>query len=152
VAKTNKPKIKVTIEQNNFSVIKKYGGSGGNQVKSFASIRSHGDKNSAITHDGDRVERQEFYFCGGYGIVKTCPYELHFIYQDPRSLDNNPNKVIGRWEFMCTCGSLAGIVSYKELVGLVSPELGEYILVCNHHTTTKQFDRVIGQHADGSTE
>jgi hypothetical protein len=148
--KIPKPKPPTLIETN-FGVIKKYGGAVGKQVTGFSVIRSFGDKNTATTHDGDKVERQEYFYCGGYGMVRTAPYELHFIYQDPRAMDNHPRKIIGRWQFMCTCGSLAAIVSYKELVGLVSPELGEYILVCNHHMSLKK-NTGIGRHADNSTE
>ena len=151
MAKIKISKPKVTIEKSNFSIIKHYGGEIEKQTKSFASIRSWGDKNSAMTFEGERVERMEYLYCDGYGLVRTAPYELHFVYQDPRAMDNHPQKVIGRWQFMCTCGSLAGIVSYKELVGLVSPELGEYILVCNMHMTQKQRTGV-GHHADGSSE
>lgn len=66
----------------------------GKQVTDFARVRSVGDKNKAMTHDGIMVERQEFFFAEGYGIVKTIPYELHFIFEDT-------SKKRGRWAFMC---------------------------------------------------
>lgn len=51
----------------------------------------------------------------------------------------------------CTCGSPAGIISYKAISGMMSPELGEYILCCLAHTSSKANDG-IGKHADGSSE
>lgn len=113
-------------------------------VKDFASIRSFGDKNSAITHDGIRVERQEYIFVEGYGMVKAVPYELHFVYEDT-------SRKIGRWVFMCSCGSPAGIISYKAMSGMMSPTLGEYVMCCLAHTASKQ-NTGVGRHADGSTE
>ncbi len=130
------------IKEGNFKLLS---GMGGVQApQDFARIRSFGDKNSAVTFDNVKVERQEHIFVEGFGMVKVCPYELHFLYEDK-------SKKLGRWSFMCTCGSLAGIVSYKELKGLVSPQLGEYILVCINHMATKQ-NTGIGKHADMSTE
>jgi len=116
------------------------------QASDFARIRSWGDKNSAITHDGLKVERQELLYAEGYGMVKVIPYELHFIYEDK-------SRKKGRWAFMCTCGSIAGIISYKEMVKLmtvVGNEVG-YVLACISHTTSKQ-NVGVGKHADGSTE
>ena len=132
------------VKQTNFGYIKTYGGKVAEQVKSFAKIRSWGDKNSAITFDNVRVERQDFIFVDGYGMVNLTQYELHFLYEDK-------SKKIGRWSYMCTCGSIGGVVSYKELVGLVSPKLGEYVMVCIAHMASKQ-NSGIGNHADGSTE
>lgn len=119
-------------------------GSTQQSVTDFARIRSWGDKNSATTHDNLKVERSAYLYAEGYGLVTCAQYELHFIFED------KSNK-IGRWAYLCTCGSIAGIVSYKELVGLVSPELGEYILVCIAHTASRQ-NVGIGSHADGSHE
>lgn len=110
----------------------------------FARIRSWGDKNSAITHDGIKVYRQEYIFADGYGMVKCAPMTMHFIYEDT-------SKKPGRWTYMCTCGGLGGIVSYKDVAGLISPELGEYVLVCIAGLASKQ-NTGIFRHADGSTE
>jgi len=113
-------------------------------VRGFARIRSFGDKNSAVTFDGQKVERQEYLFAEGYGMVRCLPTTMHFIYEDA-------SKKIGRWVFMCSCGSIAGIVSYKEMSTLISPELGEYVLACIAGLSSKQ-NTGIFRHADGSTE
>jgi hypothetical protein len=123
----------------------------GKQVGSFAKIRSMGDKNTAITLDGDMVERSEILFIEGYGIVTCVPYELHFVYIDPRSLDT-PRRIRGRWGIMCTCGSMAGVISYNEVKGLMTIEgLKGKAVGCLMHTQTKQ-DNQRGVHADGSHE
>ena len=115
-------------------------------VSDFARIRSWGDKNSAITFDNERVERQEYLYADGYGLVKCINYELHFVYEDK-------SKKVGRWVYMCTCGSIAGIVSYNEMKSLMTVQGIEkgYVFVCISHTATKQ-NTGIGKHADGSTE
>lgn len=122
-------------------------GNVGREVKGFAKIRSFNSKNSAWTHDGLKVERQEFIYAEGYGLVRCANYELHFLYEDK-------SKKIGRWSYLCTCGSIAGIVSYKEISGLMTPSmqnLGEYVMVCINHTATKQ-NTGVGVHADNSHE
>ena len=133
-------------EKTNFGYLKRYGGEVAKQVTSFATIRSWGNKNSATTHDGLRVERQEYLYAEGYGLVKCIPYELHFIFEDK-------SKKTGRWAFMCTCGSIAGIISYNEMKSLMTVTGNEpgYVLACIMHTTTKQ-NYGIGKHADGSSE
>jgi len=115
-------------------------------VTDFARVRSWGDKNSATTHDGIKVEKQDLIYAEGYGLVKCVPYELHFIFEDK-------SKKKGRWAFMCTCGSIAGIISYNEVKNLMTVQGTEtgYILACISHTTSKQ-NIGIGRHADGSTE
>jgi len=79
-------------------------------------------------------------------MVKTIPYELHFCYEDK-------SKKIGRWAFMCTCGSIAGIISYKEMKSLMTVTGNEngYVLACVAHTSSKQ-NTGIGMHADWSHE
>jgi hypothetical protein len=121
------------------------------KVVNFSKIRSWGDKNKATTFEGEVVERQELFYVEGYGMVKAVPYELHFIYEDPLSRDNNPKKRRGRWAYMCTCGSMGVVMSYKDIAGQMSPTLGEYILACKIHTDTKRSTGV-GHHADNSTE
>lgn len=135
---------KKNINQINHSLFEGMSGKLATKPSDFSRIRSWGDKNSAITHDGIKVERQEYIFVDGYGMVRTLPTTMHFIYEDK-------SKKMGRWAFMCTCGSISGIVSYKELKGLISPELGEYVLACIHGLAHKQNTGVF-KHADGSTE
>lgn len=115
-------------------------------VTDFARIRSFNSKTEAITHDGYKAERQEFFYAEGYGLVTCVNYELHFIFEDK-------SKKIGRWAFMCTCGSLAGIISYKEMKQLMTITGNEdgYVLACIQHTDSKQKTGV-GRHADGSHE
>jgi hypothetical protein len=119
----------------------------GTEVSEFSKIKSWGgDKNSATTGDGLKVERMEYIFVEGYSLVRTIPYELHFIYEDK-------SKKRGRWAYMCTCGSLAGIISYNEMKSLMTVQGTEtgYVLACIAHTTGKQ-NVGIGRHSDGSTE
>lgn len=132
------------IVQINHSLLEGMGGQKVNMPSDFARIRSFGDKNSAMTHDGIKVFRQEFIFVEGYGMVRCPPTTMHFVYEDT-------SKKRGRWAFMCTCGSIAGIVSYKDIVGLISPELGQYVLMCIHGLTSKQHTGIF-RHVDGSTE
>jgi hypothetical protein len=122
-----------------------------NSVGSFSRVRSVGDKKTAITHDGEKVERAEFIWCDGYGLVECVPYELHFIYEDPRSKDSHPKKIKGRWAHMCTCGSPAVVASYNETKALMTPKTRGYLLMCAAHTSSKQTTG-IGTHADGSHE
>lgn len=129
---------------NNLKYIPKIGSTQA-PVTDFATIRSFGDKNSAVTHDGIRVERMEFIYAEGYNLVKCIPYELHFVFEDK-------SKKKGRWAYMCTCGSIAGIIAWKEVKNLMSIQ-GEhgYVLACIAHTASKQ-NTGIGTHADGSHE
>ena len=115
-------------------------------VTDFATVRGWGDKNSAITHDGIKIERQEYFFFPEFSnsLIRATPYELHFIFEDK-------SKKRGRWTLMCTCGSPAGIVSYKDMNGLMSPTLGELVICCLAHNSSKN-NVGIGRHADGSTE
>jgi hypothetical protein len=144
VAKIKTPKPKVIIEQNNFSVIKKYGGTVASQVKQFSRIRSFNSKDSAITLDGDLVERREVFFVEGYGMVKQLPTTMHFIYEDN-------SKKIGRWVHMCTCGSIAGVIAYDELKDFITTEPVGYLMACIAGVASKQ-NVGIFTHADGSTE
>jgi hypothetical protein len=116
----------------------------GKDVKGFARIRSFGSKNSAITHDGLKVERREFIYCEGYGMVKTLPTVQHFVYED------KSNK-IGRWSYMCSCGSIAGIIAYDELKDFITTEPTGHLLACIAGVTGKQ-NFGIFKHLDGSTE
>lgn len=136
------PKTHKEIKSGNYQLLENIGNV--NKPNDFARIRSFGDKNSAETHDGVKVQRQNYIQVQGYGEVRTCPYELHFIYEDKSGK-------LGRWSPMCTCGSIAGVVSYKDVKDLMSPTLGENIVCCIAHTASKQ-NTGIGTHADGSHE
>lgn len=116
------------------------------QVSSFSTIRTFGDKDIAITHDGIKVYRLDNIYFEGFGLVTCAPYELHFVYE-------HKTGIIGRWSTMCTCGSPAVIVSYNSPISklMSKPTDGDYLLVCMTHNSTK--DNVgVGKHSDGSTE
>jgi hypothetical protein len=133
----NKKLLEEVFGQNNPTMSK---------VGGFAKIRSWGDKNKAITHDGLEVRRLDSVYIEGYGVVTMTQYELHFLYEDK-------SKKIGRWTYMCSCGSPAGIVSYNSPINklMSKPSEGDFILVCLAHTTSR--DNVgVGKHADNSTE
>lgn len=106
-------------------------------------VRSVGDAKRATLVDGTVVEREEYLFIEGYGLVQCAPYELHFIYQLPKHM-------IG-YTPMCTCGSIAGVVGYAAYSKLASPTDTGMIIVCIRHATLKQ-NEGIGRHADNSTE
>jgi len=114
------------------------------QVRDFSRVRSHNDKNTAITYDGNLVERQEYIFAEGYGLVKTLPTTMHFVYEDK---SGKPH----RWVYMCTCGSIAGIISYNEIKEYITAEPTGYLLACVQGVASKQ-NTGIFRHADGSTE
>lgn len=135
---------KKNISQINHPLLEGMSGKLATKPSDFSRIRSWGDKNSAITHDGIKVERQEYIFVEGYGMVKVPSTTMHFVYEDKSGK-------LGRWTYMCTCGSIAGIVSYKDIVGLISPELGEFVLMCVHGLSHKQATGIF-RHVDGSTE
>jgi hypothetical protein len=101
---------------------------------SFSIIRQFNSPNKATTVDGYTVTRKEKLFIEEWGAFVPCaPYDTHFIYKDPS------NK-IGRWLFVCSCGSPAGIVGYNAYKDDASNEGA--MLVCLHHAQT-------GKHADG---
>lgn len=141
MAKQKLDKRWTEVKQGNYKFLPENSG-----VSEFSKITGWGDKNSAITNDGIKVERQELIYAEGYGLVKCVPYELHFIYEDK-------SKKRGRWAYMCTCGSIAGIISYNEVKTLMTVTGAEsgYILACIAHTTAKQ-NTGVGKHADGSHE
>ena len=107
----------------------------------YKTVRNVGDLKKATTWDGTVVERREHIFVGGYGLVKCCPYELHFVYE---------TKSYG-WGLYCTCGSIAAVVGAKAYSKLMTPGGTGLMVVCIRHSTTKQNDN-IGRHADESTE
>ena len=131
------------IKEGNYKLLS---GMTGDKPKDFARIRSFNDKNSAITHDGVRVERLEFLFIEGYGMVKNLPTSLHFCYEDT-------SKKLGRWVYMCSCGSPGGVISYNELKNIMTVDGTEvgYVLACLAGVASKQ-NTGIFRHADGSTE
>lgn len=133
-----------SIEEKNRELLRSMGVPVKMMPQSFTRVRSVGDKNTAYTVDGDKIERQEYIFHEGYGMVRCVPYELHFVYEEKSGKK-------GRWGYMCTCGSIAGIISYKEVKTLMSMEAHGYILACIAHTASRQ-NTGVGRHADGSTE
>jgi hypothetical protein len=110
-------------------------------------IRRSGDLKSAETSDHITVYRKKSFHCGGiYGIVKAAPYDNQFIFEDP----GFKKGIIGRSQFMCTCGSWGVIVGSKAYqkdgsptTKLESTNAGQ-MLVCWHHMT-------FGRHGDGSS-
>jgi len=105
-------------------------------------VRNQGDLMSATLPDGTVIKRQEYLF-DGQKLVKTAPYELHFIYAAPETRKG--------WGLYCTCGSIAGTVGLTAYSKLASPTSTGEMIVCIRHTSTKN-NVGIGQHADGSTE
>lgn len=106
-------------------------------------VRSVGDAQRATLWDGTVVHRTDAIWVDGYGLIKTAPYELHFVYEAPKTHKG--------WGLYCTCGSIAGVVGYGAYSKLLSPTATGHIVVCIRHTTLKN-NEGIGRHADGSTE
>lgn len=106
-------------------------------------VRSAGDLQSAKLDDGTVVERTDYIFVDGYGLVHCAPYELHFIYETPKTRKG--------WGLWCTCGSIAGVVGLNAYSKLASPTSTGKMIVCIRHTTLKN-NTGKGQHADGSAE
>lgn len=142
--KKKQPNKWAQIKNSNIQYLSNSGMGGIGKAEDFGRIRSFGDKNTAISYDGQKVERQDWFYAEGYDMVRAIPYELHFIWEDKSGKK-------GRWAFLCTCGSIAGIISYKEVSSLMSIENKGYVLGCIAHTASKQ-NTGIGRHADGSTE
>ena len=106
-------------------------------------VRNIGDATKATLPTGEDIERKEYIFVDGHGLIKCAPYELHFIYE-------LPSKYKG-WGLYCTCGSIAGVVGYNAYSKLAAPTFSGQMIVCLHHTSTKNND-TWGEHADGSHE
>uniref|UniRef100_A0A6H1ZAI0 Uncharacterized protein n=1 Tax=viral metagenome TaxID=1070528 RepID=A0A6H1ZAI0_9ZZZZ len=111
-------------------------------------IKIYGDLKRAETADGYTVYRQDKLFVKGDGwnrYVRCCPMDNHFIFRDPAF-----NRVVGRWEFLCSCGFAAGIVGANVYAKQMSPTSGGdgmiagEMIVCLHLFN-------YGKHADGST-
>lgn len=110
-------------------------------------IKRLGDRKSAITEDNITVYRKPgLYTSQEFGVVKTAPYDNHFLFIDP----GFERGVRGRSKLMCTCGSWAVIVGSKAYAKDASPSNklesthpGQMI-VCWHHMS-------FGKHADGSS-
>ena len=105
--------------------------------------RSVGDLQKATLEDGTVVNRQELIFVEGQGLIRCAPYELHFIYEAPKTRKG--------WGLWCTCGSIAGVVGYAAYTKLATPSGDGKLIVCIRHTTLKN-NVGVGAHADGSTE
>lgn len=106
-------------------------------------VRSVGDAKRATLYDGTVVERQDYIFVDGQRLVRTAPYELHFIYETPKHMKG--------WGLMCTCGSIAGVVGMAAYSKFASPTDTGKMIVCVRHTAVKN-NTGIGKHADESTE
>lgn len=127
---------KKTVVQNGLGIIKTVYGKNNpllENVKDFAVIRAWGDKNKAITADGEEVERQEYLYAEGYGLVKCIPTELHFIFEDK-------SKKIGRWVFMCfpSDTKVEMLDGYKNIQDV---KVGDSVLTHtgNHRKVSKTF-------------
>lgn len=108
-------------------------------------VRSVGDAKTAKMFDDKVIERVDSIFVDGYGLVKCAPYELHFIFELPKEFQG--------WGLYCTCGSIAGVVGFSAYSKLAAPTVmgGGHMLVCLHHTSTKN-NVGLGEHGDGSHE
>ncbi len=105
--------------------------------------RNVGDLQRARLPDDTVVERQDYIYVEGSGLVRCAPYELHFIFEMPKTFKG--------WGLYCTCGSIAGVVGMSVYSKFAAPTDTGKMLVCIRHTTLKQ-NVGIGRHADGSTE
>jgi len=121
----------------------KENGSGQFSQPAYKTVRNVGDLKQATLWDGTIVERAGYIFVGGYGLIRCCPYELHFIYETPQYIPG--------WGLYCTCGSIAGVTGLASYSKLISPTSTGHMIVCIRHSTLKQ-NEGIGRHADGSTE
>jgi len=128
------------IEDWNTQVLKSKGIKHGGKAPKI--VRNQGDLMEATLWDGTVVRRQEYLF-DGQELVKTAPYELHFIYVAPKEHKG--------WGLYCTCGSIAGTVGLNAYSKLASPTSTGKMIVCIRHTTTKN-NVGIGFHADNSSE
>lgn len=113
-------------------------------VRKSQVTRNVGDLKKATTWDGVVVERTDYIYTGENGLVKCAPYELHFIYEIKDVTKRG-------WGLFCTCGSIAGVVGLGAYSKLASPTSDGKMLVCIHHTSTKN-NTGTGEHADGSRE
>jgi hypothetical protein len=105
--------------------------------------RNVGDLQQARLADGTIVRRQELIYIEGQGLIPCAPYELHFLYEVPKTQMG--------WGLYCTCGSIAGVVGLNAYSKLAAPTYTGKMLVCIRHTTLKN-NEGIGRHADDSTE
>lgn len=118
-----------------------------NDKFTFSIIKHYNSPNSAVTTDGNTVQRTDKIWFGepDHKFVACAPYDNHFVYDDPEV-----NKGVKyRWTPMCTCGSPAGIVGYNAYREDASPSSGGIgltpgeLIVCLAHAQ-------YGRHADGS--
>ncbi len=113
------------------------------EVRPYSRVRSVGDLQKATLWDETVVERKEYIYVEGYGLLQCINTELHFVYEVPKEHKG--------WGLMCTCGSIAGVVGYGAYSKLASPMSNGMIIACVRLLTTKQ-NTGIGEHADGSHE
>ena len=132
---------KKTVTQNGLGIIRTMYGDSPllKNVTDFGTIRGWGDKNKATTHDGLTVERQEYIFVEGYGMVKCVPYELHFIWEDK-------SKKRGRWVFMCfpSDTKVEMLDGYKNIQDV---KIGDSVLT--HTGRYRQVSKVFHHHYTG---
>ena len=133
---------KKTVTQNGLGIIKTVYGKENPLLKNvteFGTIRGWGDKNKATTHDGLTVERQEYIFVEGYGMVRAVPYELHFIWEDK-------SKKRGRWVFMCfpSDTKVEMLDGYKNIQDV---KIGDSVLT--HTGRYRQVSKVFHHHYTG---
>lgn len=119
----------------------KNNGTSGVAQPAYKTVRNVGDLQKATIWDGTEVERKDHIWVEGHGLIKCCPYELHFVYEV---------KTYG-WGLYCTCGSIAGVVGARAYRKLIAPSDTGLMVVCIRHTTTKD-NTGVGKHADESTE
>lgn len=112
-------------------------------VRPYSKVRVVGDLKKATLWDDTVVERKEYIYVEGHGLVKTIDTELHFVYEVPKEHKG--------WGLMCTCGSIAGVVGWGAYSKLASPVGNGMIIACVRYLTTKE-NTGIGRHADESTE
>ena len=106
-------------------------------------VRNVGDAKRATLPDGTVVERQEFIYVDGQGLVRCAPQSVHFVYEAPKTMKG--------WGLYCTCGSIAGVVGYGAYSKLASPMSDGKIIACIRMLTEKN-NTGISRHADGTTE
>lgn len=95
-------------------------------------VRHVGQLNSVMS-DGREFKRQELIYIPNMGVIKTTPYDNHFVFRDDRRKG---------WTLFCTCGYAAVVVGYEAYKKDASDQGA--MMVCLMHAQT-------GKHADGSS-
>lgn len=92
------------------------------ETRNMKIVRSLGDLKKATLWDGTQVERQESIYVEGHGLVKTAPYELHFVYESPTHIKG--------WGLYCFPGNTMINVSDMQ-VPIKDIKAGEWVLTSN---------------------